>query len=104
MQTESERGVAADRDENGAIAHPLQIAGNELRLYTESSPLIGDMVRDIRAANGRVWMESYIFLGDAAGTAIGAALTPPQIANAGSRDNGSARAQADPTQAPYCAP
>jgi cardiolipin synthase A/B len=57
-----------------AVVHGLQVAGNQLSLYTESLPLIADMERDIRAARQRVWMESYIFLADAAGEAIAAAL------------------------------
>jgi cardiolipin synthase len=56
------------------VVHDLRVAGHGLRLYTESPPLIADMARDMLSATRRVWMESYIFLGDAAGQAIAAAL------------------------------
>lgn len=53
---------------------PLEVAGQSLQLFVESPPLIAAMIRDIRAARTRVWMESYIFADDAAGTAVAAAL------------------------------
>src|SRR5262249_31596520 len=52
----------------------LSVAGNELRIYTESRPLIEAMVEDIRGARARVWVESYIFLNDRAGQAVAEAL------------------------------
>jgi cardiolipin synthase len=52
----------------------VQVAGHELTLYVETWPLILQMVRDIRAARTRVWLETYIFNDDAAGLAIAAAL------------------------------
>lgn len=52
----------------------LQVAGHELWLFEESPPLIAAMVRDIRAATRRVWLEAYIVSGDRAGRAIAAAL------------------------------
>ncbi|MBY0528551.1 MAG: phosphatidylserine/phosphatidylglycerophosphate/cardiolipin synthase family protein [Gemmataceae bacterium] len=52
----------------------VTVAGHELTLYVESPPLIASMVRDIRAARQRVWLESYIILNDAAGRAVSAAL------------------------------
>ena len=52
----------------------VQVAGHELTLYVETWPLILQMVRDIRAARTRVWLETYIFNDDAAGSAIAAAL------------------------------
>jgi cardiolipin synthase len=50
------------------------VAGNELRIFLESTALIESLVRDIRAARRRVWVEIYIFLDDAAGKAVAAAL------------------------------
>jgi cardiolipin synthase len=52
----------------------LRVAGHELRLFEESPPLIAAMVRDIRAATRRVWLEAYIVSDDRAGQAIAAAL------------------------------
>jgi cardiolipin synthase len=52
----------------------LRVAGHDLQLFEESPPLIGSMVRDIRAARRRVWLEAYIVSGDRAGQAIAAAL------------------------------
>jgi cardiolipin synthase A/B len=62
-------------------AHPttfaltqVRAAGHDLQIFTESLPLIAAMVRDIQAARSRAWLESYIYLADAAGLAIGEAL------------------------------
>lgn len=52
----------------------ISVAGHELRLYVEVPPLVEDMVRDIRAARSRVWVEVYIFADDAAGRAVAEAL------------------------------
>jgi cardiolipin synthase len=56
----------------GPICVP--VAGNELTLFVESRPCIASMVRDIRTAQTRVWLETYIFLNDAAGVAVAEAL------------------------------
>jgi len=53
---------------------PLRIAGHDLVLFMEAPPLIDAMVRDISAAQKRVWLETYIFMDDAAGQAVAAAL------------------------------
>jgi len=53
---------------------PLTVAGQELRLYEHSPPLIDSMLVDIRAAKQRVWMETYIFAEDDAGREVAAAL------------------------------
>jgi cardiolipin synthase A/B len=59
----------------GAAEIPaVRVGGNDLTLYVESSPLIAAMLADIERAQSRVWLESYIFSGDAAGTRIAAAL------------------------------
>jgi cardiolipin synthase A/B len=50
------------------------VAGHDLTIYVETWPLIKAMVEDIRAAQQRVWLETYIFLNDAAGKAIAEAL------------------------------
>jgi cardiolipin synthase len=52
----------------------LTVAGHDLTIYAESPPLFGAIVRDIHQARERVWLESYIFLDDAAGQMIAAAL------------------------------
>jgi cardiolipin synthase A/B len=62
--------------ENPADAVPVTatVAGHELTLFIETWPLIHAMLRDIRAARTRVWLETYIFHDDAAGQAIADAL------------------------------
>jgi cardiolipin synthase len=52
----------------------LTVAGQELTLFVESPPLIAAMIRDIRQAQKRVWLETYIFLDDVAGQAVAEAL------------------------------
>ncbi|HUY31296.1 MAG TPA: phosphatidylserine/phosphatidylglycerophosphate/cardiolipin synthase family protein [Pirellulales bacterium] len=54
-----------------AVVH---VAGHELRLFTESAPLIAAMVDDIGRARRRAWLESYILLEDAAGLAVAEVL------------------------------
>jgi cardiolipin synthase len=53
----------------------VTVAGNELTIYVESGPCIAAMVADIRAATGRVWLEIYILVNDAAGRAVADALS-----------------------------
>ncbi len=57
-----------------AAQPPVWVDGNELTLYEESAPLIAAMVEEIRSAERRVWLESYIVAGDEAGRAVAAAL------------------------------
>jgi cardiolipin synthase len=52
----------------------IMVAGHELHIFVESPPLIEAMIADIRAARQRVWLETYIFLNDAAGERVAAAL------------------------------
>lgn len=52
----------------------VAVAGHHLTLYVESPPLLAAMADDICAARKRVWLETYIFLDDAAGQVIGEAL------------------------------
>jgi cardiolipin synthase A/B len=56
------------------LPRTVPVAGNELTLFVESTPLIESMVRDIRAARTRVWLEVYIFFDDDAGRAVADAL------------------------------
>jgi len=53
----------------------LEVAGHEFRLFAEVKDYIDDLVVDIRTAQRRVWIESYIFADDEAGRAVVAALT-----------------------------
>jgi cardiolipin synthase len=57
---------------SGPVA--VTVAGNDLTVFVETEPLIEAMVRDIRAATTRVWLETYIFYHDEAGRAVAAAL------------------------------
>src|SRR5207253_1100587 len=65
---------------SGRVAHPMtfspgmSVAGNDLRVFTESPPLYASMISDIQGARSRVWLETYIFLPDAAGQALAGAL------------------------------
>ncbi|MBI2824645.1 MAG: phosphatidylserine/phosphatidylglycerophosphate/cardiolipin synthase family protein [Planctomycetia bacterium] len=52
----------------------ISVAGHELTLFVESSPMIAAMAADIRAARERVWLESYIFAADTAGRDIASVL------------------------------
>lgn len=52
----------------------VAVAGHELRIFIESAPLVAALVEDIKAARYRVWLETYIFLNDHAGTAVAEAL------------------------------
>ncbi|HEX7378146.1 MAG TPA: phospholipase D-like domain-containing protein [Pirellulales bacterium] len=52
----------------------LRVAGHDITVFEESPPLIASMVADIELAHKRVWLESYIVAGDAAGRTIGEAM------------------------------
>ena len=52
----------------------LTVAGHELTIFVQSLPMIASLVRDIHTAQKRVWVESYIFLHDVAGSAVAEAL------------------------------
>lgn len=60
--------------EPGCALGPVDVAGHEFTLYSESQPLIDAMVADILAARTRVWKETYIFMDDPAGRAVADAL------------------------------
>jgi cardiolipin synthase len=55
-------------------AEPLRVAGQELRLFDHSTPVIAGMIDDIDQARESIWLESYIFADDAAGQTMAAAL------------------------------
>lgn len=57
-----------------AVAASAVVAGQELTIFAESPQLILSMVKDIQAAQKRVWMETYIFANDDAGRAVATAL------------------------------
>src|SRR3989442_10234579 len=54
--------------------HRVVVADQELTVFAESAPLIEAIVADVRAARSRIWVETYIFLNDRAGTAVAEAL------------------------------
>lgn len=62
-------------DSASPVALPaVDVAGHRLTVFEQSTTLIDAMVNDIASATQRVWLESYIIAGDAAGQAIAAAL------------------------------
>lgn len=78
METDALQATPAEPENasRGQVSAPLPVtvAGHELTIFVESHPMIAAMVRDIRSAQTRVWLESYIFLNDAAGCAVAEAL------------------------------
>src|SRR5438105_4693098 len=54
--------------------HTVTVAGQELRLFQEFQSLFEAMLADIRQAQRRVWLETYIFAGDEVGQAVAEAL------------------------------
>jgi cardiolipin synthase len=69
----SESAAPATAHRHGELA-ALVVAGQQLTIFEESGPLIDAMVDDIRRAQRRVWLESYIIAADAAGKAVAEAL------------------------------
>jgi cardiolipin synthase len=68
LEPEANRGGVEPAEEttareNSANAGPMtaKVAGHELTLFIETWPLVHAMLRDIRAARTRVWLETYIF-------------------------------------------
>lgn len=78
MQTDRSTSGEADAVSSGAHRpgeiDALRVAGHDITVFEESPPLIASMVDDIERAQQRVWLESYIVAGDAAGKAIGEAM------------------------------
>ncbi len=76
----TDRSLIGETDSVPASAHrpgevgALLVAGHEVTVFEESPPLIAAMIDDIEQAQERVWLESYIVAGDAAGRAIGEAM------------------------------
>ncbi len=66
--------VAFDPKAPPAVCPRVTVAGHELTIFVESAPLFRAMLADIRAAQRRVWLESYIILNDRAGQALAQAL------------------------------
>jgi cardiolipin synthase len=63
----------------GAAPDPSQprrvvVADQELTVFAESPPLIEAILADVRTARSRIWVETYIFYNDKAGTAVAEAL------------------------------
>jgi cardiolipin synthase A/B len=61
-------------DVSSVLGGQIDLVGQKLTLFESSPPLVDAMVADIRSAQRRVWMETYIFANDAAGQAIADAL------------------------------
>ncbi len=52
----------------------VTVAGNELTLFEDSTSFIAALVADIRSAQRRVWLESYIIVADEAARSVADAL------------------------------
>src|SRR5262249_8025731 len=59
-----------------SLAAPVRVtvAGHELVIFVESPPMIEAALEDIRSAQTRVWLETYIFADDTVGRTVAAAL------------------------------
>ncbi len=64
--------------ESGPVC--VTVAGNHLTLFVQTWPLIESMLRDLRAARTRIWLETYIFHDDAAGRAVAEVLRKRAVA------------------------
>jgi cardiolipin synthase len=78
MEIEAAHASRAEADVPSSI-HPsgplrVTVAGHDLTIFVQSLPMIAALVRDIQSAEQRVWVESYIFLDDVAGSAVAEAL------------------------------
>src|SRR5687768_11517953 len=67
---------ATPRTDAWQVCPPVDVAvaDHQLRLFTESPPLVLAMVEDLRTAKQRAWVESYTISDDTAGRAIAEAL------------------------------
>lgn len=65
-------GAASPTRTSGPLR--VTVAGHELTIFVQSLPMIAALVRDIHSAQRRVWVESYIFLDDVAGSTVAEAL------------------------------
>ncbi len=69
------RGLGRPTGPGGAPAEPrVVVAGNELTVFVEWPALRQAMLADIAAAQHRIWVETYIFAGDAGATQVAEAL------------------------------
>jgi cardiolipin synthase len=66
--------VAEPLEERHCVSADIPVAGNKLRLFADSAPLVEAMVADIRSARRRAWVECYTICDDAAGQAVAEAL------------------------------
>jgi len=71
QESAAQESAAAPHD---GVSGPVVVAGQALTLYAESPPLIAAMIDDVRRAQSRVWLETYIYADDAAGRAMAEAL------------------------------
>src|SRR5262245_5340517 len=53
-----------------AVPVRVDVAGHDLTLFVESPPLFAAMLDDLRAAQQRIWLETYIILDDSVGQRI----------------------------------
>src|SRR5262249_35925014 len=78
METQAVRAAAAEAEVLSQAHAPgpicIPVAGHELTIFDQSLPMIAALVRDIESARQRVWVESYIFLDDVAGSSVAEAL------------------------------
>jgi cardiolipin synthase len=56
------------------VPRRVEVAGHQLSVYVAFGTLLADLLRDLAGARRRIWIEMYLFAGDAAGQAIGALL------------------------------
>ena len=56
--------------EDGGRLAPLSVEGHEWTLFTESTPMLAALMADLRAAQRRIWIETYIFANDQAGQSL----------------------------------
>jgi cardiolipin synthase len=61
-------------EEDQIATQQVTVAGHDLTIFAESQPMISALVADIRSAQTRVWIESYIVVDDDSGRAVAAAM------------------------------
>jgi len=64
----------APPDANSSDSPTLHVAGQELRLFTDSRTYLEAMLADLRAAQHRIWLEVYIFADDAVARSVARVL------------------------------
>jgi cardiolipin synthase A/B len=68
------RRVDADEAKVAYAPQVIQVAAQELTIFTETPHMIEALIRDIQSAKTRIWIEIYIFLNDVAGNRVSEAL------------------------------